>query len=181
MRRAAFGAWNGVPIDIEWVEADDSGRSVLAFLRKAPGADPVHLVELRAADGRLHVGDLQVVAQVRVDVLVVVALRQRRDASLSVRVLALAGLLEFALQVFRLLPQFGHLLGGEVTERLQLFLQLDVRVPELDRQIAKPIRPSWIQIRFQALERPECLEEDFDAFSGSTQLVVVASPVFVEP
>jgi hypothetical protein len=57
----------------------------------------------------------------------------------------------------------------------------DVRVPELDRQIAKPIRPSWIQIRFQALERPECLEEDFDAFSGSTQLVVVASPVFVEP
>ena len=35
--------------------------------------------QLGAADGRLHVGDLQVVAELRVDVLVVVAERQRAE------------------------------------------------------------------------------------------------------
>ena len=40
---------------------------------------PSELLELRAADRRLHVGDLQVVADVAVDVLVIVSDRQRAE------------------------------------------------------------------------------------------------------
>ncbi|MNN85955.1 hypothetical protein D3C81_2032990 [compost metagenome] len=45
----------------------------VAFTRSDEIIDPVHL---RQRAGGLHVGDLQVVAQVRVGVLVIVALRQ---------------------------------------------------------------------------------------------------------
>ncbi|MOA38863.1 hypothetical protein D3C78_1605920 [compost metagenome] len=45
----------------------------VAFTRSDEIIDPVHL---RQGAGGLHVGDLQVVAKVRVGVLVIVALRQ---------------------------------------------------------------------------------------------------------
>ena len=51
-------------------------RPKLAWRR---GDEAVQLRQLRAADGRLHVGHLQVVADVAVDVLVVVAERQRAE------------------------------------------------------------------------------------------------------
>ncbi len=59
-------------------------------VRAARGDEAVELVELRDADGGLHVGELEVVADVRVDVLVVVAVRQ--VAELLVEALA-AGVL----------------------------------------------------------------------------------------
>ena len=72
----------------------------------AGGGEFVELVELGEPDRGLHVGDLQVVADVRVDVLVVVAARQ------------LAELLVEALAAGVLFARLAPAVAAPVAERL---------------------------------------------------------------
>ena len=71
--RLAFGVASG--------RMKNSSRSCKARFQQvevapARGDEIVEMIELRQADGGLHVGDLQIEAEMRVDVLVVVAVGQ---------------------------------------------------------------------------------------------------------